>query len=214
MKDSIVKLAFLFILVSISAFVSAQQRKGEFFGYMSAAANFCQIDGDGASGYTKFGFSAGYTVGQGLKEVKNGSWAYLSGVAFSVRGSRRAFNPDNPGDQSFHYVYQMIDVPVFISRYISMFSVGGGLRTTYLLSAKDLDNFTPDLQSNMRQVNMIACAFFDYQSNEKLRYVVEFQYSANSIRTGSSRAGFLFPTGIFHNVISAGIRYNPAGGKK
>lgn len=204
---------FLFALFVVANQLSAQYKKGEFFGNFDIAVNFCQIDGDGASGFNKFGLTAGYTVGQVLKEAENGHWAYLGGAAFSVRGSRRPFDTENPSAQSFHFVYQMIDIPLFLSRSYGKFSAGAGVRTTYLISAEDRDNFVLSLQSSMRTVNMLGCAFGDYEIKPGLRALLEFQYSINSMRAGDTRSAILFPTGVYHNVISMGIRYQP-GSKK
>lgn len=193
--------------------VKAQDQKGDFFGFLGVRANFCQIDGDQASGYNKFGFSAGYTVGQVLKEAREGYWAYLGGIEFSIRGSRRAFNPDNPGDQSFHFVYQMVDIPLMISRTYKKYSAAMGLRTTYLLSAKDNDNFVLNLESSMREVNMLGCVSGTYQLNETWSAVLEMQYSINSIRNNEPGSHLLFPTGVYHNVISLGTRIQISGKK-
>lgn len=183
---------------------NAQYTKQQFYSSFHLGANFCQIDGDGASGFNKFGFSAGYLVGQGLGEAAHGGWSYLTGAGFSVRGSRRAFDPLNPGAQSFHLVYQMIDIPVYLVRYYEKWSLGGGLRTTYLLRAEDKDNFVLNLQSDMRQINVLGGLFLEYMFANNKRVVLESQYSLNSIRNSGSN--LLFPTGVYHNVISFGLR--------
>lgn len=214
MKYANIRIANLLFLGIFSIHIAgAQERKGDFFGYLGVRANFCQIDGDQASGYNKFGFSAGYTVGQVLKEAREGYWSYLGGIEFSIRGSRRAFNPDNPGDQSFHFVYQMVDIPLLISRNYKNYSVSAGLRTTYLLSAKDNDNFVLDLGASMRDVNMLGCVGGSYQLNETWSAVLEIQYSINSIRNNDARSNLLFPTGVYHNVISIGTRLQISGKK-
>jgi hypothetical protein len=146
LPSKIGKFIYSILFLCASAECEAQYTKGGFFGTLQIHANFCQIDGDGASGYNKFGFSAGYMVGQGLGDAKNGAWAYITGAAFSIRGSRRPFDPENPGMQSFHFVYQMIDIPVMLARYYNKFTFGAGLRTTYLVKAEDKDGFVPNLR--------------------------------------------------------------------
>ena len=182
----------------------AQYNKQQFYSSFHLGANFCQIDGDGASGFNKFGFSAGYLVGQGLGEAAHGGWSYLTGAEISVRGSRRAFDALNPGAQSFHFVYQMIDIPIYLVRYYEKWTFGGGIKTTYLLKAEDKDNFVLNLQVDMRQINVLGGLFLEYMFANNKRAVLESQYSINSIRNSGSNV--LFPTGVYHNVISVGVR--------
>jgi hypothetical protein len=191
--------------------VSGQYAKGEFFGHMVLAANFCQIDGDQASGYNKFGFTLGYMVGQGLGKASHGGWAYTTGAGFSVRGSRRPFDPENPGLQSFHFVYQMIDIPIFINRYYKQLSFGLGMRTTYLLKAEDRDNFVLHLNDDMRKVGILGCFNVDYQFSDEWRAFAEAQYSLNSIRKANNTTNVFYPTGVYHNVISIGTKWQVSG---
>lgn len=193
---------------------TCQVKKGDFFGYLGLRANFCQIDGDGASGYNKFGFSGGYTVGQVIAVKNHDRWAYLTGIEFSIRGSRRPFNPDVPGDQSFHFVYQMLDIPVMLSKSFSAkYEISAGVKTTYLIAAKDNDNFILDLKSTMRDVNMLGCLSVAYTVKPGTSLVLEGQYSLNSIRRNDNRSRLFFPTGVYHNVISLGGRIQISGKK-
>ncbi|MBS3913519.1 MAG: outer membrane beta-barrel protein [Bacteroidetes bacterium] len=191
----------------------SQHTKGEFFGYLVTAANFCQIDGDAASGYNKFGFTAGYMVGQGLGAMKKGDIAYETGAAFSIRGSRRPFDPENPGNASFHLIYQMVDIPVFIHWYLDKFSVSAGMRTTYLIKAEDRDSYILNLQKDMRKVNILGCVGGDYQLADDWRIFLEMQYSINSIRIANNNTNIFYNTGVFHNVISLGTKWQITGNK-
>jgi hypothetical protein len=82
-KLSILKYYCCFALF-FSAFptLSAQFDKGQFYGGLRLGANFCQIDGDNASGYNKFGMGVGYLVGQGLGAASGGGWSTSVGLSF------------------------------------------------------------------------------------------------------------------------------------
>lgn len=184
-------------------FAHAQVPKGQFFSFIRGAANFCQVDGDQASGFNKFGYSLGFHIGQGL----GGSWVYETGIAFSVRGSRRPPDPDNPGIAPFNLDYKMIDVPVSLLYYLGKFTVGGGLRTTYTFKAQDKENYILHLDNDTKKWNMLGCAQASWNYSPKMRFTLEYQYSINSIRISNNSNNPFFPTGVYHNVISVGIDY-------
>lgn len=204
------KLSFVICsMLLVSQFATAQYEKGKFYGSAKIAANFCQIDGDGASGYNKIGMELGYMVGQGFGPAKNkgkGGWSYVTGASFVIRGSRRPFDPLNPGMQSFHFIYQMIDIPFFLVRHIDKFGIGAGIRTSYLLKAEDKEQFVLNLQQDMRKVNVLGALFVDYPINRSVRVVLEGQYSVNSIRNTVLNSNVIFRTGVYHNVISLGFK--------
>lgn len=184
-----------------------QFEKGQFYGSARIAANFCQIDGDGASGFNKFGMEVGYHVGQGLGAAKMGGWSYMTGASFAVRGSRRAFDPQNPALQSFHFVYQMIDLPIILVRHYQKFEIGLGVRSSYLLKAEDKEGYVLNLQQDMKKINVLGVFMLSYPLTKNLRAVAESQYSLNSIRSASSTINPLFRTGVYHNVISVGLKF-------
>lgn len=196
-------LAFCF-LCPVMFYAAAQTEKGRFFYRTHAAVNFCQIDGDGASGFNKFGYTIGTWVGQGL----GNDWTYESGFALSSRGSRRPFNPDEPAAGNFHFHYSMIDIPLFVVKKMGKYSFGPGLRTTWLLNATDKENTYLNLRDDMRSSGLLGCAMLGYTPGVKLTFRVEYQYSLASIRIKAAPTNPLFPTGVYHNVISAGITYN------
>ena len=190
--------------------LNGQVPKGQFYSIMHAMANFCQVDGDQASGYNKFGYSLGFQVGQG---IGNG-WVYETGFSYSVRGSRRPIDPDNPALQSFNLDYRMIDIPVKLMKYYKKFTLGGGIITTYTLRAKDLDNYILNVQNDTKKVNMLGFLSACYNVGSNTRLNLEYQYSINSIRISNNSGNPFFPTGVYHNVISLGVDYLLSGNSK
>lgn len=194
----------LIIGLLMSAFysmsVNAQAPKGEFLYAMQPSVNFCQIDGDEAGGFNKFGYSLGVWIGRGMGK----SWNTETGFAYSVRGSRRAFDPENPGNAQFNYHYTMIDIPFFLLKYKDDFHFGPGLRTTFLLSAEDKEGFYNNLNDEMRKTSMLGCLMLGYRYKQKSLFRLEYQYSLQTIRQGNRVGNLFFPAGVYHHVISLG----------
>ena len=194
---------FLWIaMCRIPAF--AQDGKGDFSSAFRVAINACQIDGDGASGYNKFG----YTIGTAIAQNLSNNWQYETGITFSERGSRYPFNPDLPAKPSFHYRYQTIDVPIFLNKTIdSRWKVGAGLIITYLIKVQETEGMHPNVEQDSRKSGLLFSAKAQYKINKSLSYRVEYQYGLISVASGNAGSLF-FPTGAYHNCICAGIHYN------
>jgi hypothetical protein len=63
----------------------------------------------------------------------------------------------------------------------------------------------------MRVINILGCAFVDYQLTDDIRAGAEAQYSLNSIRVSNNNQSLFFPTGVYHNVISMGLKFQITG---
>jgi hypothetical protein len=200
----LLRISFFLGLMSFWVQSRAQEGKGAFSSGFHAAFNACQIDGDGASGFNKFGYTLGTVIAQNLGK----GWQYETGIAFSERGSRYPFNPDMPGKPSFHYRYQQVDLPLFLNRTVdSRWLVGAGIRTTYLIKAKETEGIHLHVEEDSRKMGMLICAKLQYRSSKALSYRLEYQYGLSSV--SSNAAGSLFfPTGAYHNSISVGIQYS------
>ena len=190
--------------MAISVQVVAQNGKGAFSSALHVALNACQIDGDGASGYNKFGYTLGTVIAQNLGK----NWQYETGIAFSERGARYPFNPDIPDKPSFHYRYQTIDLPVFLNKTInSRWVAGAGVRITYLIRAQEAEGIHLHVMQDSRKTGMLASVKLQYNRSKSLSYRLEYQYGLFSISTNAAGSLF-FPIGAYHNCISAGIQYN------
>lgn len=205
MRNRLLIMTFL-----IATGLGAQVPKGQFFSFVHMGANFCQIDGDQASGYNKFGMTGSFMVGQGLGK----GLVYETGIGYSIRGSRRPFNPDDPGMQSMNLHFSMIDVPVLLMKYQGKWSYGGGLITTILLKAEDKENYILHLQNDMRKLNMLGCINVTRNLSPRSRIYLQAQYSINSIRISNNLTNLYFRQGVFHNVISLGVDLLLSSGTK
>lgn len=194
-----------FLGIVFSCFqVCAQDGKGAFTSALQMSLNACQIDGDGASGYNKFGFTVGTVIAQNLGK----GWQYETGIAFSERGARYPFNPDLPARPAFHYRYQMLDLPLFFNKTLdTKWLVGLGVRTTYLIKARETEGINLNVEENTRKTGMLICAKMQYKTGKAMSYRVEYQYGLASV-SSSPAGGLFFPTGAYHNCISAGIQYS------
>lgn len=190
-------------MLIFSAHSKAQDGKGAFSSAFHAAVNACQIDGDGASGFNKFGYTLGTVIAQNL----GNGWQYETGIGLSERGSRYPFNPDLPGKASFHYRYQTVDLPVFINKTLdSRWLAGAGIRTTYLIKATETEGIHLNVEEDSRKTGMLLCAKVQFRSSKSLSYRLEYQYGLISV-SSSAAGGLFFPTGAYHNSISVGIQY-------
>jgi hypothetical protein len=199
---SLIALPFLLFI----NFLSAQDEKGKFFTAFQMSANFCQIDGDNASGYNKFGYTVNTWVGQNLGH----GWTYECGVGLSNRGSRRPFNPDDPGSGAFHYNINSLDIPVFAMKKVGQqFRAGAGLRTTWLLNAKDKEGSYLNLQDDLNKSGMLGCLALEYSRGGKSSIRFEAQYSISDIRKKGigQPANPIWRTGAYYNIISLGLNY-------
>lgn len=186
-------------------FLSAQVEKGKFFTAFQLSANFSQIDGDNASGYNKFGYTLNTWVGQGLGK----NWTYECGVGLSNRGSRRAFNPDEPGNLAFHYNVNCLDIPVFAMKNLGDFRAGAGLRTTWMLNAEDKEGSYQNLQSDLNKTGMLGCLAAEYSKGGKTSVRLELQYSIGDIRKKGigQPVNVVWRTGAYYNIVSLGVNY-------
>jgi hypothetical protein len=186
-------------------FLNAQVEKGKFFTAFQLSVNFSQIDGDNSSGYNKFGYTLNTWVGQGLGK----NWTYECGVGLSNRGSRRAFNPDDPGSGAFHYNINCLDIPVFAMKQMGDFRAGAGIRTTWLLNAKDMEGSYLNLQDDLNKTGMLGCLAVEYSKWGRATIRLEAQYSAADIRKkGIGQPGNpIWRSGAYYNIISVGINY-------
>ena len=185
----------------------AQLAKGEFASRTLLALNFCQIDGDQASGYNKFGYSAGYLISQGIGQ----GWEYQTGLLYTDRGSRRAFNPDDPSMPPMHLDYQMLDIMLYLGKDLGNFKALGGLRTGYMFKAKDKEGYIQDLQGISNKVQMLAGLGAGYEFADRMALRLEGLYSINSIFRKTGNPNPFVNNGSYHNNISLGLSIRLSG---
>lgn len=199
------KFFFSSALFLFSLSLAAQDKP--FAGELEAKVNFCQIDGDNASGFNKFGYSVNYLVGQNLSE----SISYRIGLGFSNRGSRKPADPTN-GIAGFHYDYNFIDVPVLVRLPVKKkFLLQAGLISSILLSAKDKERSSVNIKETSNNYQLLVCGGFSYQLKERVLFNAHYQYSVNSIYKPSSSPSVWRRNGVFHNIINVGFTFVISG---
>lgn len=200
------KLLFLSSLL-LSALKAQDNNKKGFEGMLSASALFCQVDGDQASGYNKFGYSAGYMI----KYYFGKKYHYETGILFSNRGSARAFDPDNPGLPAMNLNYNYVDIPIALAFPVKKFELAVGIRTGYLIGASDKQMYVVNLREKTRSVGMLGTLEIRKKIGENLALSASGMYSLFSIRNGNNGTVFR-NSGVFHNNLSLGILYSLGGG--
>lgn len=93
--------------------------------------NACQIHGDNASGYRKFGVNGGIGLNSRFNDMSSFEFAFL----FTQKGARKNQNPDK-GDYTFYRVnLNYLEIPVYYQRYVnSKYFITLGGYAAYLLS--------------------------------------------------------------------------------
>lgn len=191
----------LLLALPLGKLFSQETTNQGFKGAVAVSALFCQVDGDQASGYNKFGFSAGYLINYYFKK----KFHYETGLLFTNRGSQRALNPDDPGIIPMHLSYNYVDIPISVAFPIKKLELSVGIRTLYLISAKDRQGYIIDLESNTRKIGMLGCIELRKKIGERNKITVGGMYSAFSIRNGN---GTIFRnSGVFHNNLSIGFTH-------
>lgn len=186
---------------------SIKLEEGNFFVYPELTILASQIDGDQASGYNKFGYQLGVTTGLGLRNDKTISFQ----MALSQRGSRRAFNPDEPSINAFHIIYNSLDLGVMYGKMVNSFYLQGGLRGTYLLSVSESEGFVPNIENDYKKIGFLLDTRANYPLSDHFWLSATFQYSLMSLLNSNvSQVNYLqVGGGAFMNVLGVGIVWKP-----
>ncbi len=126
--------------------------KAQFYFLPSVASVFSQIDGDGASGYNKFGYQLALNTGYAL----NSNQAVELSFGLSERGSQQGIDPINSSFNVFHIRYRYFETGLLFQQRWKKFLINGGLRTTYLLSAEEELGSAPALQDHLKTFGIMS----------------------------------------------------------
>jgi hypothetical protein len=192
-------------LLFITAFLGVQMRplfaQQEFKMNLWSGVNFCQIDGDQESGFNKIGYSAGVEVWRGMG--KRLSWH--TGVQLSQRGSRSYNDPEQPNPFPFHYVMNMVEVPIYVSALTQwkQIRVFAGAQAGYVFDARDKLGSYSQLKDDLRTFNLMGSAGLQH-SGKKLCLRLSFQYGLNSMRK-TVLLRYFVRSGVFHNNVQFAV---------
>lgn len=208
MKSTLLSLFTLsiFSLNAQSSHFPGNLDAGKFYFQPNAQILACQIDGDNASGYNKFGYQL--AINTGMKLENNKSVEFMIGI--SERGSRRAFNPDVPSENAFHIHYNALDLGLFYGKVYNKFHVNIGLHGQYLLSVNESEGYSQNLELDYKTYGLLLDANVKYPLNDQFAVMASFNYSILSLLKSSvSNPTFYQGAGVYHNVLGFGIVWMP-----
>ena len=207
------KIGFLIVLIALgqTAFSQKTEFKGanQFYGELGTHVLFCQLDGDGASGYNKFGLQVQGLVGFTLNKQE----AIEFSLGISERGSRKGIDPENSDFRIFHIRHQWLETGVYYARYYKGVLAHAGLRGTYLIAAEESEGFDPNIESGMRKLGALAELGLRYPLNENWSVSANASYSVLSLLKNDNSS--ILPNsvyrsaGLFSNNIGIGIIFTP-----
>ena len=207
------KIGFLTILIALgqTSFSQKAEFKGanQFYGELGTHVLFSQLDGDGASGYNKFGLQLQALVGYTL----NNQEALEFSLGFSERGSRKGIDPENSDFRIFHIRHQWLETGVYYARYYEGILAHAGLRGLYLIAAEESEGFDPNIESGMRKLGALAELGLRYPLNENWSLSANASYSVFSLLKNDNSTflpnSLYRSAGLFSNNIGIGIIFTP-----
>lgn len=195
--------------LSLSAQFLQIGKKGSFYGGLHTQALFCQIDGDGASGYNKIGIQVQTLVGMALNENEGVEWS----LGFSERGSRKGINPETNDFRIFHIRHQWLETGLAYARLYKGFIGTAGLRFGYLVAAEEAEGTDPNIEKGMRPIHGWAELGVKYPIANKWSLSLSGSYSLWSFLKNDPST--ILPNSIyrsagqFTNNIGIGIIFTP-----
>lgn len=176
---------------------------GKIYYYPSFQLLACQIDGDNSSGYNKLGYQ--FSLNSGLKLENNQTIELMMGI--SERGSRRSYNIDDPSITAFHLHYNALDLGVYYGKiYENKLHVSVGLHGQYLLSIKESEGYSNNLELDYEKFGLLLDVNTKYPVGKNFAVTASFNYSLMSLlKSTVSNPTFYQGAGVYHNVLGLGI---------
>lgn len=179
--------------------------KAQFYFLPSVSSVFSQIDGDGASGYNKFGYQLALNTGYAL----NPNQAVELSFGISERGSQQGTDPLNAIFNVFHIRYQYFETGLIYQQKWKKLLINGGLRTTYLLSAEEDLGSAPALQDHLKTFGIMSEIGVRARIHEKWA----LQFTSNYGLLSLAKNEIMIPNPVFRtsgqflNCMSVGAIY-------
>lgn len=207
------KIGFLLVLIALgqTAFSQKTAFKGanQFYGELGTQVLFCQLDGDGAAGFNKFGVQLQGLVGFTLNTAE----AIEFSLGISERGSRKGTDPEAMDFRIFHIRHQWLETGVYYARFYKGVLAHAGLRGTFLIAAEESEGFDPNMEKGMRKLGALAEIGLRYPLNDHWSIAASASYGVLSLLKNDNST-FLPNTiyqsaGLFSNNIGIGITFTP-----
>ena len=179
--------------------VSAQNK---FTGGLAATLYASQIDGDLASGYSKFGGSI-----QVVTNLELSKHTLQMRMGLSERGSRRNVAKAGTGTP-MHLRFRTVDLSAGILKDIKdQFELGLSVIVARRLSALDTEGYINNLERDSRKNYILGGISVGYVLNEHTTLRATGEYSITSIFNNTA-AAIRYRTGSYFNVLGLGIDYS------
>lgn len=179
--------------------ISAQNK---FTGGLAATLYASQIDGDLASGYSKFGGSI-----QVVTNLELSKHTLQMRMGLSERGSRRNVTKAATGTP-MHLRFRTVDLSAGILKDIKdQFELGLSIIVARRLSALDTEGYINNLERDSRKNYILGGISVGYVLNEHTTLRATGEYSITSIFSNTA-AALRYRTGSYFNVLGLGIDYS------
>jgi hypothetical protein len=202
----------LFFVGGLNGQVS-KEKPNSFYGKPLIGLLACQIDGDQASGYNKFGYQVGMATGFRL-----GKFSKLDALEMQFclveRGSRRAFDPLTMVN-AFNIKARQIEFQIGGIKDVDAGRFGEleilfGMRLTQLLKIEEIEGYNPGIADDFAKNGLLLQMAVGKKITSKVELRCNWDYSLISALSQKAVYHPFYPTGVYHNGlgVAALIRFN------
>ncbi len=195
------RLAFLVLLMGISALTFGQRFQGGVFGGINAS----RIQNDGYGGFQKLALHGGVFVQREI--ALNLGWKME--LKYSARGMYHPRTQSVPIMQLSNITYLELPLSVYYL-YNEKVEVEIGIAPDVLLSEyyeQDRLPLDPSYSADLRRFGLNGFAGISYYFHEKVAIGLRYTTSAIPFYAFDYWTPRYFSSGYFHNVISIGLKY-------
>lgn len=211
---SLLRKAYILIICFLSGFALAQNQGSVFSLKPFIGFNACQIHGDNAAGYNKFGVNGGLTVNAAF----NKKTSLDIGIGFTQKGARKNQDVENNDYTFFRINLNYVEVPVLLNYKLNeKYFLTAGPSIAYLINYSEdteLGNWNGIYPFNPLEfgVNIGLGRVFKHnlllevRSGNSFLPVRNYGIAANAVFFPNSVARF-FNKGLYNNILSVSVFY-------
>ena len=192
----------IYLSIILGLFSLKVHAQSKFSGGLAATLYASQVDGDLASGYSKFGGSI-----QVITNLELSKHTLQMRMGLSERGSRRNLTKAGTGTP-MHLKFRTIDLSAGVLKDIKdQFELGLSVIVARRLSALDTEGYINNLERDSRKNYVLGGISVGYVLNEHTILRATGEYSITSIFNNSTPT-IRYRTGSYFNVLGLGIDYS------
>jgi len=179
--------------------------QSQFYFIPTVSTIFSQIDGDGASGYNKFGTQFTLNTGLAIDEKQ----AIELSFGYSQRGSQQGIDPILQNFNAFNIQYDYLETGLLYQRKWKKWLFNAGLRGTYLIDANQKLGTAPRLKDDLRTFGLLTELGARARFHKNWAAQITYNYSSYSVsKTNLSIANPIFLNSEqYLNCIGFGVLY-------